>query len=576
VRRSVVTVAAVIATLGFILIGVSAAQTTSSAPRATAGRIWIAPLHGNRYGNLDCNAQSTIESPLKRPLACADIRGFVSEHNANTWGGRFYDNGVYIGHDEPDIRYLSNKPGSGNDATWTVTLPKDPAAAPTTSPLPKSSVVTHEVELTPAIWFSMALCNPYSYPLLPCTPESNANAPKCLTFVCKAGQYPGAGSSVTEFQFYPPGEAPFPDNISCNNKYWCASMAIFDLECSYAFTACNPGCEEPYNFSFIQRNGVPTGPPSPQLSDLKSELPNAETLMMSPGDTLKVSLFDAAVPGEKGQRALIERIRDLTTGQTGYMQASAKNGFMATNEASCAGTPFNYQPEYSTAAAGNVSPWAADQIDISEAVETGHFETCTSLKQPFGFSEPGFFDVIWNKCVGGIEVAGGDEGAETGDAICYPAGDTHFGKAPPNVVTGCEDNYFQNGDLDFDGEPYWRFWPDSTTPNHFPSTFLESPPTTVGGAPYQKFQFQTDIPLSETSCAFPKTGGCKVPPPQSVGIGDFYPYYTLVGTGSSCVLEFGMMTNGNSFGGDAQYGKIPKGFSYPQLFGPIRKNTCTN
>ena len=42
---------------------------------------------------------------------CTDIRGFPGEDNANTWGGRFYDNGHYIGHDEPDTTFLSNAPG---------------------------------------------------------------------------------------------------------------------------------------------------------------------------------------------------------------------------------------------------------------------------------------------------------------------------------------------------------------------------------------------------------------------------------------------------------------------------------
>ena len=44
------------------------------------------------------------------------------------------------------------------------------------------------------------------------------------------------------------------------------------------------------------------------------------------------------------------------------MQASAKNGFMATNISDCSGTPFNYEPEYNTAGPNNIVPWAADQV----------------------------------------------------------------------------------------------------------------------------------------------------------------------------------------------------------------------
>src|SRR5690348_11880 len=66
-------------------------------------------------GALDCNGFSTIQQPLKPTGACTDIRGFANDHNANLDEGRFYDNGHYIGHDEPDLTFLSNRPGSGND-----------------------------------------------------------------------------------------------------------------------------------------------------------------------------------------------------------------------------------------------------------------------------------------------------------------------------------------------------------------------------------------------------------------------------------------------------------------------------
>ena len=116
----------------------------------------------------------------------------------------------------------------------------------------------------------MALCNPRSYPLNPCTPNSDSNAPQ--------GQFTGGGSSFLEVQFYPPGEAPFFDNVSCDNTHWCASLHINDLECTFGFDSCNANCEEPTNFAFIQKNGVPTGPPSPQeatLADVHAEQPDA-------------------------------------------------------------------------------------------------------------------------------------------------------------------------------------------------------------------------------------------------------------------------------------------------------------
>lgn len=84
-------------------------------------------------GGLDCNGQSPLGTSVHMTAACTDIRGFNNEWNQNTWDGRFYDNGEYIGHDEPDMTFLSHRPGSGNDVTWTDTIGRDPAAAPTDS-----------------------------------------------------------------------------------------------------------------------------------------------------------------------------------------------------------------------------------------------------------------------------------------------------------------------------------------------------------------------------------------------------------------------------------------------------------
>jgi hypothetical protein len=185
------------------------------------------------------------------------------------------------------------------------------------------------------------------------------------------------------------------------------------------------------------------------------------------------------------------------------MQASASNGFMSTKASDCSGVPFNFQPEYNTAARANIIPWAAIQADISTEFETGHFEACTSLSDPL----PNFFD--------------------SNDTMCYPAGDTHPGfdgpgsSTAPVQVSHCQDNVFQNGDLDFDGTPYWKEWPTSLAPNLHPGSFLEQFPTT-NGRQYSQFFFQTDVALSE------------------------------------CALEFGNVAGGfgglNSFGQDAQYG----------------------
>ncbi len=98
------------------------------------------------------------------------------------------------------------------------------------------------------------------------------------------------------------------------------------------------------------------------------------------------------------------RSDDLTTGQIGWMQASAANGFANTSIDNCSGTPFNFQPEFSTAAKSNIIPWAALQTNISTEFEIGHFEPCTSVTDPgtVTFAD-GISDTFWNECHGPYE-----------------------------------------------------------------------------------------------------------------------------------------------------------------------------
>lgn len=132
-------------------------------------------------GGLDCNGHSPISANPKGNMICADRK----ESN----GGRFWDNGYYVGHDEPTIQWFSSATNSGNSMAWVVVLPsKDPT--PTQS---GSSVANFE--LYPTFWVSLALCDPNSFPFNSCTPDSDSNSSNILT---------GAGSAVLELQFYPP------------------------------------------------------------------------------------------------------------------------------------------------------------------------------------------------------------------------------------------------------------------------------------------------------------------------------------------------------------------------------------
>ncbi len=111
------------ATLVGVFLAVALAMAFSGSAAASA--------KPTARGALDCNGFSTIQQTIKASGLCTDVRGFPGGDRANIDDGRFSDNGHYIGHDEPDLTFLSDKPGSGNDVTWTETLGQDPAAAPT-------------------------------------------------------------------------------------------------------------------------------------------------------------------------------------------------------------------------------------------------------------------------------------------------------------------------------------------------------------------------------------------------------------------------------------------------------------
>ncbi len=525
-----------------------AAPAASGAHAARAS----APVAPRASGELDCNGLSPIQKPVRPGMMCADPRG--------SWGGRFYDNGHYIGHDEPSVRYISNQPGSGENFTFTERLPVEPKSLPTVAK--PGHDVTHFFELSIAPWFSTTVCDPDSAPLTPCTPGSDANAPH--------GNYPGGGAGFVELQFYPPGFAPFADGISCNDTEWCSALNIDSLECTGNGSTgpCNGNCTEPVNFGFIQTNGVPTGPPSPQLTDLATVTPDANTLMMRPGDVIRVHMFDASIPGG---HALEARETDLSTGQSGYMIASAANGFMNTNPFDCTGTPFNFQPEYSSARAQNIIPWGIGPYMINNEYEIGHFEACTKVSKKATFTLGSFTDTYYKDCSGPYESAPDTSaGYEPDDAPCFKFGDTHGGTTAPDLVTGCGVYFDAIGDLDYDGSPYYPDWPDSLVPNKFPSSFVQLQPTTVGGRGYPRIQFMTDSSATQfnTSCNLNTGAGCVLPPK---GPGSFYPYFTLARVGGRCVWEFGNMQNGTTFGKDGQYGKVGPG-TLGAFAGPVRAN----
>ena len=320
----------------------------------------------NPVNELDCNG---VEPEVRhrqaaRQQLCTDpLRVY------NGKATRFYDNRRYIGHDEPSVKFISSTPGSGNTMTYLQKIPVDPRKAPTAY-----GSVTNYGELSVAPWFGLPMCDPKSYPQNPCTPDSDTNSGLI-------SDPNAAGSAFMELQFYPPGYTPFVDSESCSATKWCAALTIDSLECTFNFATCNNNCIEPVNFAYLQTNGVPAGPPSPQLTDVSTFTPNRNTLMINGGDTLVVSISDPP-------QGFTTVVRDLTTHQTGFMTASATNGFMNTNIADCSGTPFTFHAEYSTAKQPNQVPWAALEGGVLMQQEIGHSEVCNSVTNQDPFSAP--------------------------------------------------------------------------------------------------------------------------------------------------------------------------------------------
>ena len=164
------------------------------------------------------------------------------------------------------------------------------------------------------------------------------------------------------------------------------------------------------------------------------------------------------------------------------MIASAANGFMNTSPADCSGTPFNFEPEYSSARAQNIIPWGIGPYMINDQFELGHFEPCNQVVGSAVITEGTFtWNALYWHCRGPYEKGKEDPNLEADDSPCFRFGDTHRETAAPNLVTGCDVFFDAVGDLGSDGTPYYPDWPDSVVPDRFPSTFLQLQPTTNGG-----------------------------------------------------------------------------------------------
>src|SRR5271165_7408782 len=403
--------------------------------------------------------------------------------------------------------------------------------------------------------------SPSAGPNIKCLPDSDKNIydgsdPAKPDYI---GKHPG--SAFMEMQFYPPGW------ITSNSlTQWTAALNI-DSDSQNQNTgqgnnqACG-GAIEYVNFAYIQTDGVPFPPGSPSpLGPLVST--NANTLFMNPGDELIVKLADT-------EHGLKVTVQDSTSGQSGFMVASAANGFAEIlfdpNGDNCDfathNLPYDFHAMYATSTEHTRVTWTAHSFNIAFSDEIGHFESCSTVDQEGG------------NCTS----TAADDPPGIDDAFCFDAAfAASFGLIP---IGGCID-----ADIDFDGVPYRK----DTWPGTFENPFLDfrlhaqpvifSSPLFINSwgkkESYSRAAFETDLPRIETNTnppcqrhlsnpADPNPGqGCVNPP---VGA-DFYPIYSTRLGEDGCRWQVGgahLPFTTETFGGTstAEYGPLVA-FLYP-------------
>jgi hypothetical protein len=465
--------------------------------------------------------------------------------------------GKYVGHDEPSLEFKSGVPGSGNDITYTMTLPKDPAQFPNASGANSS---TWNFQLRPTFWFGLTLCDTSSSPeyTKTCTPDSDANNlvgtdPSAPNYI---GKHPG--NAYMELQFYGPGYVPQFQGFGCTAHQYCAAMTIDSRTLNQNTgventAACNQyilGGPEPINWAYITRSGVSQAPANPLFTgtgtspNFAAVNPNlGKDLFMNPGDQIRVHMYDTPA----GFRI---DLTDLTSGQSGSMTASVANGFghilYTPSSSTCHEAAYAFHPEYSTAnPRGNT--WSAHTYNVAMSDEIGHFENCLEINAELNCVKPGAQD------------AGGIDADDLGH-FCVPASASLLVH-----IDGCFTN-----DLDWDGQSYQNDWP-GTNPNPavdsalHPSPVLFTSPLANGTTNYSTIAFETDLPdLEQEGVQYSPpfcnrtTGANCVDPPNGA---QFYPFFTTgVQNGTCNWQEGGNFIPGttNHFGGSAhaEYGQL--------------------
>ena len=459
--------------------------------------------------------------------------------------------GEYVGHDEPSIAFKSGVPGTGNNITYKMTLPKEPSAQPNAS---GAGGTTWNFQLRATHWFGLPMCDTQSAPEYTqiCKPDSDANNlvgtnPAAADYI---GKHPGI--AYMELQFYPPGWVEQFTGSDCTATQYCAAMTIdsrtLDENTGVLNTsACDNyilGGQEPVNWAYVTRSGLSQAPANPLFTGTFAN-PNfaavnpdpTKDLMMNPGDQIIVHMHDTA---DGFQVNLV----DVNTGQTGSMTASTANGFghivFTPHSHVCHVKPYAFHPAYSTANPAGTT-WSAHTYNVAMSDEIGHFESCQAVDANFNCTTPGAEDQ-----------STGQDSDDLG--ACIPAS---FSALVP--IAGCI-----GADEDFDGQPYQLDWP-GTDPNpvtdamnHPTPVMFTSPLANDATTQYSHVVFETDLPRIEASDSQANppfcdrtTGTDCVNPPAGAA---FYPFFSTTTQGGTCMWQEGgdhIPGTVNDFGGNS-------------------------
>jgi len=488
---------------GLLVLGPGAARPSARAPFAP-GKL------GGGYAEPLCESHSSL---------CRDSYDSPGEE--------------YVGHDEPSLAFRSSRPGSGNDITYNLRLPKEPPIVPQND----GSGGTWNFQLRPTFWFGLTLCDSESAPeyTKTCTPDSDKNDlvgsnPAKKDYI---GKHPG--NAFLELQFYGPGYVPQFAGFGCSAHQYCAAMTIDSLNedqntGTFNTEACDSyilGGAEPINWAYVTKSGVSQAPADPLFTGTFAN-PSFDAvnpdynkdLLMSPGDQIKIHMHDT----QAGYRV---DLYDKTTHQSGSMTASIANGFAhvlyTPNSDTCQSAPYAFHAEYSTAnPRGNT--WSAHTTNVSYSDEIGHFENCLQVDAEFNCAVPGPQDA------GGLD-------EDDDNSFCVPGTDSLLIQ-----INGCF-----SSDGDFDGQSYQNDWPGTFKNVRLdrrlhPQPVMFTSPTT-DGKNYSNIMFETDLPRIEASDSQDNppfcdrlTGENCVNPPLGAA---FYPFYSTTNANGTCTWQEG-------------------------------------